>query len=84
MFRKLLSSFIHFRQRKHIENINKGRYDNEDYSDDERLVPPSSSSEEEQEILNVKKVMRTMEELKLDREYKHAGAILRVVRPPFA
>ena len=45
----MLSSFIHYRQRKHIENINKDRYDNEDYSDDERLIRPSSSSEEEQE-----------------------------------
>ena len=65
----MLSSIIHYRQRKHIENINKDRWDNEDYTDDERLVRPSSSSEEEQEISTVTKVMQTMEELKLYREY---------------
>ena len=72
----MLSSIIHYRQRKHIENINKDRWDNEDYTDDERLVRPSSSSEEEQETSTVTKVMQTMEELKLYREYTCAVAIL--------
>ena len=80
MLQKLLSSIIHYRQRKHIENINKDRWDNEDYTDDERLVRPSSSSEEEQETSTVTKVMQTMEELKLYREYTCAVAILRGCR----
>ena len=73
---KLISTFFHYRQRKHIENINRERWGDEDYTDDERLVTPSSSSEEENETPTVTKVMQTMDELKLYREYTCAVAIL--------